>query len=228
MAAVTRQDLRFTTPLYTIPEAARLLGVPTSTFDMWTRRGPGTGPRGLVTTVRGSGRGPAVPFVGLVEGMVAAAFRRAGVSMQHIRKSLTAIESTIGLEHALASRKLYTDGAAIVYNYAQREDDEELLAVVVSGQRVFSPIVSDYLKRITYADDQFAMRLVLPITKEQLIVADPRRAHGRPLFLRGGAPMEDVIDRFRAGESFRSVARDFDLRPEDVEEVIRVSLPAAA
>jgi uncharacterized protein (DUF433 family) len=148
--------------------------------------------------------------------------------MQHIRKSLAAIESTIGLEHALASRKLYTDGAAIIYDYAHQEDDDEVLAVVVSGERIFSPIVSDYLRRITYADDQFATRLVLPITKEPLIVADPKRAHGRPLFLRGGAPMEDVIDRFRAGESFRSVARDFDLKPEDVEEVIRVSLPAAA
>jgi uncharacterized protein (DUF433 family) len=40
--------------------------------------------------------------------------------------------------------------------------------------------------------------------------------------------MEDVIDRFRAGESLRSVGRDFDLKPQDVEEVIRVSLPAAA
>lgn len=228
MAAVTRQDLRFAIPLYTIPEAARLLGVPASTFDEWTRQGTAGRHRGLVTTVRGSGRGPAVPFVGLVEGMVAAAFRRAGVSMQHIRKSLAAIESTIGLEHALASRKLYTDGAAIVYDYAHQEDDDEVLAVVVSGQRIFSPIVSDYLRRITYADDQFATRLVLPITREPLIVADPKRAHGRPLFLRGGAPMEDVIDRFRAGESFRSVARDFDLKPEDVEEVIRVSLPAAA
>ena len=228
MAAVTRQDLRFAVPLYTIPEAARLLGVPTSTFDEWTRQGTAGRRRGLVTTVRGSSRGPAVPFVGLVEGMVAAAFRRAGVSMQHIRKSLAAIESTIGLEHALASRKLYTDGAAIVYDYAHQEDDDEVLAVVVSGQRIFSPIVSDYLRRITYADDQFATRLVLPITREPLIVADPKRAHGRPLFLRGGAPMEDVIDRFRAGESFRSVARDFELKPEDVEEVIRVSLPAAA
>ncbi len=228
MTALTRQDLRFTTPLYTIPEAARLLGVPTATCDLWTREGADRGRKGLVTTVSGSDRGRAVPFVGLVEGMVAAAFRRTGVSMQHIRKSLAAIESTIGLEHALASRRLYTDGAAIVYDYARQEDDDEVMAVVLSGQRVFSPIVSDYLRRITYATDQFATRLVLPITKEPLIVADPRRAHGRPLFLRGGAPMDDVIDRFRAGESLRSVARDFDLKPQDVEEVIRVSLPAAA
>jgi uncharacterized protein (DUF433 family) len=46
--------------------------------------------------------------------------------------------------------------------------------------------------------------------------------------MRLATPLYTVIDWFRAGESFRSVARDFDLKPEDVEEVIRVSLPAAA
>lgn len=227
MAAVTKRDLRFTTPLYTVPEAARLLGVPVSTLVHWTQE-DGAGRRGLVTTLSTSGSGPAVPFVGLVEGMVAAAFRKAGVSMQHIRRSLVAIESTIGLEHALASRKLYTDGAAILYDYAREQDDEEVLAVVLSGQRIFSAIVADYLKRISYAHDHFAERLILPITKAALVVVDPRRAQGRPLFLRGGAPMDDVLDRFRAGESLGSVARDFDLEPEDVEEVIRVSLPPAA
>jgi uncharacterized protein (DUF433 family) len=70
--------------------------------------------------------------------------------------------------------------------------------------------------------------LVLPITEGTVIECDPTRGFGRPLFIVGGAPMDDVLDRFRAGEPLKDVAKDFDLRPEDVEDVIRASLPHAA
>jgi len=231
----TGEELRFETPLYTVAEAARYLDVPVSTFASWAhgyethpkgRRSVRSGP--ILTATRTPRRHPEVPFVGLVEGMVAAAFRRAGVSMQHIRRSLQVLQDQIGVEHALASERLYTDGATILYDYATTEQDEEVLTVVVTGQRVFHDVISDYLARISYASDGFAERLSLPITSKPLIECDPRRGFGRPLFIRGGAPMDDVIDRFRAGEALTEVARDFDLRPEDVEDVIRASLQRAA
>lgn len=228
-------ELRFQTPLYTVPEAARFLGVPTSTLSTWahgyTRRPPGRRPvkgEPILTAVRTPPRHPEIPFVGLVEGMVAAAFREAGVSMQHIRKALTVLEDEIGIEHALASRKLYTDGARILFDYASAEGDDETLTVVLSGQRVFHEIIRGYLERISYAKDNWAARLVLPITVEPVVEVDPKRAFGQPLFIRGGAPMDDVLDRFRAGEPLEEVAKDFDLETGDVEDVIRASLPQAA
>ena len=220
-----RDDIRFSTPLYTVAEAARFLDVPDSTLGSWVRGGAG---RPIVTSL-GAPRGHAdIPFVGLVEAMVAVAFRRAGVSMQHIRKALALLQREVGVEHALASKRLYTDGASILYDYAKRGRDTGFLTVVLTGQGVFTPVIRDYLKRITYGADSWAARLVLPITAEPLLEVDPRRAFGQPLFIRGGARMEDVIDRFRAGESLVDVAKDFDLRVEDVEAVIRASLAPAA
>lgn len=223
-------DPRFTVPLYTTAEAARLVGVPTSTFASWARGSFRDDVRSepIVTTLHVEPGQPTIPFVGLVEGMVAAAFRRAGVSMQHIRRSLKALSVGVGLEHALASRRLYTDGAAILYDYAHEHEEERHLAVVVTGQRVFTPVVQQYLKRITYDSTGWASLVVLPITQRELVVADPSRAFGRPIFARGGAPMEEVLNRFRAGEPLSSVAHDFDLAPEDVEDVIRAALPSAA
>jgi uncharacterized protein (DUF433 family) len=223
-------DLRFAVPLYTTAEAARLVGVPTSTFSSWARgysRGNVTS-NPIVTAFPAEAGQPTIPFVGLVEGMVAAAFRRAGVSMQHIRRSLEALASEMSLEHALASRRLYADGASILLDYAHEHDQERLLAVVVTGQRVFTPVVEQYLKRISYDGSGWAHLVVLPITPRELLVADPTRAFGRPIFAKGGAPMEEVLNRFRAGEPLRSVADDFDLAQEDVEDVIRAALPPAA
>ncbi|HUU60945.1 MAG TPA: DUF433 domain-containing protein [Acidimicrobiia bacterium] len=226
-------DLRFCRPLYTPGEAARFLSVPESTLRTWAggyeRRHPSRRPTvsGPILTTLPGNHGVRIPFVGLVEGMVAAGFRSAGVSMQHIRRALSLLQEELGIEHALASQKLYTDGAAILYDFA-RIEAEDLLTVVVTGQRVFTGAIKQYLERIHYAPDRWADRLVLPITSRQLVEVDPTRAFGRPVFVKGGARMEDVLGRFRAGEPLADVAHDFDLDPLDVEDVIRAALPVAA
>jgi hypothetical protein len=106
----TVDDLRFDVPLYTVEEAATFLGVPRSTFSTWAHgyvRRPG-GQREvrsapLITAIPAAARLPRIPFVGLAEGMVAAAFRKAGVSMQHLRRSLLVLQQELRVEHALAS-----------------------------------------------------------------------------------------------------------------------------
>lgn len=230
----TSGDLRFDVPLYTIEEAARFLAVPTSTFRNWSQgyevRPPGR-PKvqgePILTIHPMGGKQPRVPFVGLVEGMVAAAFRKAGVSMQHIRRALHVLQDELGLEHALASKKLYTDGSKILYDYATKHGPEDLLTVVVGGQRVFTPVIQGYLRRITYAKDTWAERLVLPITTRDVVEVDPRRSFGQPIFIRGGVRIEDALDRFLAGESLTDVAADFGLEVSDVEDVIRATHEAA-
>ena len=181
-----------------------------------------------MTSLPRVGRGAEIPFIGLAEGMVGAAFRRSGVSMQHIRRALLSIQDEIGLEHALASKGLYTDGAQILYDFATKEGEEKLagLTIVVSRQRVFAPVIKDYLKRITYAGDGWAQRMKLPISDRLLV--DPKRAFGQPIFVDGGVRLEDVLDRFKAGDSMSAVAHDFGVPVKDVEEVIRGSLASAA
>lgn len=162
--------------------------------------------------------------------MVLAAFRQGGVSLQHIRKAVSILEHEIGIGHALASRRLYTDGAVILYDYADAKDDLELagLTEVVSRQRVFSPVVVEYLKRIEYGKDGWAQKLVSPATPRPIVVIDPSRGFGQPIFLHGASRVEDVIDRWRAGDPLGEVAEDFGVPQEDIEDVLRVSLPAAA
>lgn len=230
-------DPRFAVPLYTIAEAARYLGVPASTFSTWAhgyeRRSSDRKPvygAPILTALR-AGRGePQIPFGGLAEGMVLAAMRRAGVSLQHIRAAVAVLEREIGVEHALASKRLYTDGAQLLYDYAEREQEEELeqLTEVVSGQRVFGRVVKGYLERIAYASDGWAERLVLPMTDRLIAEADPTRSFGQPIFVEGAARLEDVVGRWKAGEPLAEVAEDFGVPVADIEDVLRATLPVAA
>ncbi|MCU1499820.1 MAG: hypothetical protein JWM47_3773 [Acidimicrobiales bacterium] len=235
---VTDHDLRFDTPLYSVAEAARYLDVPRTTFTTWAKgyvrhspdRRPVTGAP-VLSVVEGTA-GTSVPFIALAEGMVLAAIRRTGVPMQRIRPALLALQEELGLDHALASRRLYSDGAEVLYDFAQQHASAVAptreLVVLRSGQQVFTEVVNDYLQRIEYGPDGYARLLHLPGYQRRQVVADPTRSFGQPMFVHGGARVSDVIDRFQAGESLPDLAEDFGVPIEDLEDALRVASRRAA
>src|SRR6266704_3678938 len=103
------------------------------------------------------------------------------------------------------------------------EDDIGSLVVLRPGQRGFHPIVANYLKRISHDDEGWARRLVLPMTKRDIIAVDPWRGFGQPLFVHGGAPLDNVVARIRAGEPLADVAADFEVPEEDLREALAVA-----
>ncbi|HEY7830287.1 MAG TPA: hypothetical protein VIC06_06965 [Solirubrobacteraceae bacterium] len=224
--AIRTDDSRVARPVFTLREAAVYLGLPKSTLHSWAR--PAGGALPVVTCFPPHGREATVPFIGFAEAYVLAAFRRAGVPMQRIRPAVEVLSSGIGVEHALASKSLYTDGAEVLYDYAASEHDEELrgLTVVRTGQRQFAEIVRDYLKRITYGDDGWASQVRLPAYGRAQVIVNPRRAFGLPLVVHGGARVEDLVDRFVAGDTLADIAEDFGVPEPEVEDVVRVATRA--
>lgn len=225
--------MRFRRPLYTIREAAWYLRMPASTLEYWTRGRRSAPP--LVTTVAAKGRRePVLPFIGLAEAFVVAAFRRSTrfrIPMQYIRKALLAVEGDIGVEHALASKRLYTDGARLLLEHGKDDRGAAMLAEAVTRNYVFTGVVENYLRRITFADDGWATRLILPATERGVVQVDPHRASGQPLTVKGGARVVDIVDRFRGGEAPDFIAADFGVPVDDVLDIIRAfytPLPEAA
>ena len=234
---------RFAAPLYTVTEAARYLDVPASTFGTWARgyrRSPRDRPvvvgAPLLTTVpRSMMRSPEVPFVGLAEGLVLAAIRESGVPLQRIRPALVQLEKEFGLEHALASRRLYTDGAELLFDFATTDgvDSDAAgaardLVVIRNGQRVFNDVVAGYLRGVDFMDDEYPWLVGLPAYRTARVVVDPRRGFGQPLFADGGARIEDVLSMFRAGEPLDVVRDEYGVPLEQLEDVVRVATCAAA
>jgi uncharacterized protein (DUF433 family) len=228
IAAMGEEDPRIRRAIFTLRETAGYLGVPKSTVHWWAR--PPDGKRSLITCFPRQGRQATVPFIGFAEAYVLSAFRRAGVPLQRIRPAVERLSSTIGIEHALASRRLYTDGAEVLYDYAFERGEGELgdLVVVRTQQRQFSQVVRDYLKRIHYAGDGWAASVRLATYGTAEVVVDPNVAFGLPLVVHGGARVEDLVDRFRAGDSVAEIADDFRVPAEEVEDVIRVATRMAA
>jgi uncharacterized protein (DUF433 family) len=109
----------------------------------------------------------------------------------------------------------------LLVDYSKHDDETRRLFELVSRNTVFTPVVEGHLERITYGEDGWASRLVLPSTPAPLFSVDPTRAAGQPLTIRGGARVADIIDRFRGGESPDFIASDFGVPAEDVIELIR-------
>ena len=135
----------------------------------------------------------------------------------------------IGLEHALASQRLYTDGAEVLFDYATQRDDRDVLELVAprTGHHQVSELGRDCLQRITYGHDGWAANVRLPSTAAPVIV-DPEVAFGLPIVTAGGARVEDLVDRLLAGDTITDAAEDFAVPVAQVEEVIRVATRLAA
>jgi uncharacterized protein (DUF433 family) len=232
--------LRFETPLYTLSEAASIVGVPTSTLTTWaqgyTRKSrnrstvSGDPVISYIEPVRH--KAPSIPFVGLAEALVLAAVRRSGVPMQRIRPALDAIQREMGIDHALASKKLFTDGAELLFDFGRQHDEAadatRHLVVIRNGQRVFSEVVDEYLRRITYGPNGYAELIRVPTYATAEVVADPTRAFGAPIFERGGARVSDVLQRFWAGESLDELVEEYGVPATQLEDVVRVASRRAA
>ncbi len=233
---------RFTAPLYTLKEAARYLDVPDSTLTTWAkgyRRESADRPTVtmapiLTSLARTSSRGPVIPFIGLAEGFALSAMRRSGVPLQRIRPAIARLEQELGLEHALASRQLFTDGAEVLYDYAETTSDLDAsravreLVVVRSNQRVFNDVVESYLQRVEFDEAGYARLIPLPAYTVANVLVDPARGFGQPIFARGGARIEDALAMFRAGEQLDVVAEEFSVPREELEDAVRISTRIAA
>lgn len=228
------RDLRFSVPLYTLTEASRYLIVPRATLATWAdgyERRPAKKAvvkgEPIITAFRQGRPGYArLPFIGIAEAYVLNAFRRAGVPMQRIRPSVDWLIENVG-PNALASEDLFTDGAEVLWRFAQESgegspDDQVVRGLIIprSGQYVFKEIVEHYLKQIKFDDDKFAAAIRLPQYGEANVVLDPQRGYGQPVFDRSGVRVSDVLGPLKAGATFHDVAEDYGVTESELIDAL--------
>ena len=154
--------------------------------------------------------------------------------MQRVRPALRELQKGLGIHHALASRKLYTDGAELLYDYSERHPHAEAaqaareLVVIRSGQCLFAKVIEEYLRGFSYAPDGYVELFRVPVYREAEVVVDPTRSSGAPIFARGGCRVEDVLQRFQAGESLNELTTEFGVPASHLEDALRVASRRAA
>jgi uncharacterized protein (DUF433 family) len=231
----TTTDRRFTVPLYSVSEASRYLRLPRQTLVNWADGYSTVGEARvvgapLVTAIasKGERNQPRLPFIGIAEAYVLNVFRRAGVPLQRIRPSLDVLKDELG-PHALASNRLFTDGAEVLWNlgaYAPEGTPEQISAMKLlvprSGQYVFNEVVAQYLKRIAFSDG-YARLIRLENYGEAEVVLDPDRGYGHPIFAKAGVTVDNVLGAIRAGDSLEDTAEDYGLPVAELRDALSLS-----
>ena len=213
-------DPRLAWPIFTINEAAKYLGLPYTTLRSWVR--PDVG-KALVYSHSKVGHNATIPFVGFAEAFVLAAAKRAGVRPDRVRAGVDAVRKDVGLDYALATRRLYVDKAELLVAYAMEADPStpEDLTVARNRQLQMTETVRNQLELITYGSDDIAETIQLPIFKQTKVIVDPREAYGQPIVERTGTRVRDVLALWFAEEPMKDIAYDFDLELDEVEDIVR-------
>ena len=163
-----------------------------------------------------------------------AAIRKSGVPMQRIRPALEVLRRGLGIQYALASKRLYSDGAELLFDYSESHPDSQIaratreLVVVRNNQHVFSGLIEEYLQSFEYAPDGYVKLIRVPGYEQAEIVVDPYRSSGAPIFARGGCRVKDVLYRYRAGETVQQLTEEFGVPAAHVEDAIHVASRRAA
>ena len=213
-------DLRFNVPLFMIDEAAHYLGLPRSTLSDWTRRQAGPAP--LVHRIEPeTPRSASLPFVGLVEAHMLRGFRELGLSAQGLRESVTRLRERLHDEYALATRAVATDGVDLLVNMAESHEEPQWTRAI-DRQTTITEVIQRYLKFVQWPTrDRYPTRLKLKTYQGADVIIDPRFAFGQPVLERSKIRVRDILDAFWAGDSPRTVAVEFGVKPDEVEAVIR-------
>lgn len=229
-----------TSPLYTIPEAARLAGVSTPTVRRWLW-GYDTGTSqmppvfGTVDQKTDEPSLALVSFLQLAEIVVASSFRKHGIKLDVIRAAHAKAKAGMyPIEYPFATLELEPLGGHILRRFdlehGTRFTDPppktSFEALDTPGLFTLPDIVTQTLSTFDY-ERKLAARWY-PLGNTTPIVIDPRYSAGVPTIPERRVTASAVVKRFKAGQSIRFIARDLLLTMAQVEAVIRYGDKVAA
>ena len=164
--------------------------------------------------------------------MLAAIRRTHLVAMEKVRSAIQYLgehaHSDRDRLHPLVSREMETDGLDLFV-----QECGHLVNISKAGQLAMREMLGQALKRIDRDPSGVPVRLY-PFTRAEtadapaLIVVDPSLSAGRPVLAGTGLATVLIAERYKAGESVRELACDYERSEAEIEEAIRCELPAAA
>jgi uncharacterized protein (DUF433 family) len=217
---------------YTVPEAARLLRIPSKNINRWLggyryeERGQTFAMPPLWT--------PELPvhehhleisFRDLIELRFVKAFLDAGLGLKTIRACLEYAKECVSDSRPFSTRKFRTDGKTIFLESARRTGDDELLDLK-RHQFVIKEAIKRSFKDLDVQDD--AVARWRPFRGKKTIVIDPERAFGQPIAAASGVPTVALADAAVAEGSEKRAAHLYAVPESIVRDAVNFEKSLAA
>lgn len=216
--------------LYTIPEAARIVGVKSDTLRGWIKarrysvRGT-TYDRQPVIARALPDQPSIVTFLELIELFFIKIFRDQGVSMAVIRRASQRAAELFDSPYPFAVRQFDTDGKRIFATLRIESDKQSVVEDISRGQYAFEYMVRPFFRKLDYhdGDNGHGALKFWPLERQGRVVLDPRRSFGTPIDAEKGVPTSVLFSAVAAGggQTHATVAKWFDVPIVAVEAAVR-------
>jgi uncharacterized protein (DUF433 family) len=218
---------------YTVPEAARLLGIPPISIHRWlggytfekdgkTRRMPPLWQPQLPEYDHHLELG----FRDLIELRFIKAFLESGLGLKTIRFCLEYARDCVEDDRPFSTRRFQTDGQTIFLQSLERSGDAELLDLK-RKQFVLTGVIERTFKDLDISDEIVARWR--PFGGKESIVIDPQRAFGQPIATTYGVPTITLAQAVKAEGSVSRVSDLYDVPASVIRDAVNFehSLEAA-
>jgi uncharacterized protein (DUF433 family) len=227
----TDRDVR-ELPAYSIVDAAGYLRLPVSTLRSWVlgqNYRVGDQPKFFKPVIEIADRkNRQLSFINLVEAFVLTGIRRQHeIPLPKVRKAVDYLRRTFDSRRPLSDEQFETDGVDLFV-----EKMGSLIGATQEGQIQMRDVIRDRLERVRRDPKGIPEKIVLfparPDTKGSAdVVIDPRLSFGRPVLDRLGVRTAILAERFDAGDSIETLAREYEAPPEAIQNAIRCERRAA-
>lgn len=205
--------------IYTMSEAARLLGTSSRRVSAWFTGWPRGADALLHSDYEKICDKQVISFLNLVDAAVAVTLReKHSVSQNMIRRLRRILSEKWDTEHPFSREEFYTDARGQQVFCGLASDDGEVhLLDILKNQYAMSEILLPFLKRVEY-NKETNLAQVFPLMGN--VVLDPRRKYGKPTVRGTGMATSILYNCFTATESEDIVAAWYGVTPEDVRDAV--------
>lgn len=211
--------------LYSLSEAARLVGVRPRTISRWMRgytytraKERRSSPPLWKADVLDVGTDIQLSFRDLIELKLVSQFVEKGIPLNVVRSAYDFAKSSLNLERPFLTGKFQTNGKTIYLEGVERSGEKSLLDLR-SKQYVFRQVVERQFKELDF-DQGTAVRW-RPFHGKTSIVIDPKRSFGVPIAEESGVPVSALVAAVEAEGSVQKAAAVFEVRPQVVRDAIK-------
>jgi uncharacterized protein (DUF433 family) len=165
----------------------------------------------------------------LVELLYANAFLEAGLSLQALRKALSAAREHFSEAHPFAHRRFFVMDSKEVFLEIGEGATRAMVSLLHKNQLGIAPIVLSVGRQIVFDPKSGVAKAWHPLTATNKVVLDPHFAFGQPTVTGTGIKTSVVYDLFLGeGENTKRVSELLRVSPSQIEAAIALEKRLAA
>jgi len=210
------------TGIYSVSEAAELIGVPAQKIRAWIDGWPGTEKAPVVSNQLGwVDKQLALSFANLMELRFIAFFAGAGVKINEIRRIMDEVRIALHRPHPFATNVVFkTDGRKVVAESARRNGIKDLYDLRSKNFEIGIVVYKSLKDGVVYDPKGEALAWYPRQRLAPNVIIHPSLAFGRPVLKGRGIPTEAIAETAKVEGSVEAAAAIFEITTSRAKEAV--------